>query len=745
MLHFYLNKKILRYFSGILFVSPEVTASAPVKGQKTWLQKSGQGRKPEKNSWTSRDLVRVHPVDALQPHRILSLSDSANPDVSKLESPALTRKLTRSETRAFPLNSLKGSFIDSTEIGERKHLDILTAVQTRNIPRFLFLFLLSLMSPLSSAETPMTRTMKLTTKTSQLHQRISEMIKQSLRSTSALLRQAHTTTRLGTGLKPGFTTATLCIPYLFLTGMVLTCIQLFQHNIEFGSRSVRPSPELRHSADPALAGTVRQTFASFAGRNLTQSFSQKTTNFYSFTPVSAEMRRIRGLSTKKISDFCLESLRITPVCSKLFLLWALLQIWRGIRPGQSSLVDTRVQLRIVAPEENTKSLRGVQGIEKYHDILQGCVQSFRMNSSSAPLKHHFSLRSFFLRFFGFDLFATQLRFGPARISWSRHSGLAPKAYLFLGPPGSGKTLCAQALAGDAEVPLLCLSASEIQKQVESGTKIGPLRVRNLFQQTRTHTPCILFLDEIDSLSSSPQLTQAAEQSTSKRAHSASISLVQPFTKLSKERKKFQESSTWSPLHIQNSLNLQFALRSPESNENMSTLTTQLNQSAQKNSQSDSMDRTLVTEFLIQMDSFSIQDGFCLIGTTNFLDALDSAFIRSGRFDRLLALSLPGKKSRQALFEFYSRGALRVWPGTGRYSFQQPSTMDWKYWAEQTQGFSAAEIAKIMNESFLHVIHTALSESSKSPFVKLDHTPQSIQKGIQTIVMSPRALGMGQQS
>ena len=157
------------------------------------------------------------------------------------------------------------------------------------------------------------------------------------------------------------------------------------------------------------------------------------------------------------------------------------------------------------------------------------------------------------------------------------------------------------------------------------------------------------------------------------------------------------------------------------------------------------DRTLLTEFLIQMDSFSIQDGFCIIGTTNFLDALDSAFIRSGRFDRLLALSLPGKKSRQALFEFYSRGALRVWPGTGRYSFQQPSTMDWKYWADQTQGFSAAEIAKIMNESFLHVIHTALSESSKSAFVKLDHTPQSIQKGIQTIVMSPRALGMGQQS
>ena len=727
MFHFYLNKKILRYFSGIIFVSPEVTASAPVKGQKTWLQKSGQGRKPQENSWTSRGLARVNPVDAIQPQGILSLPDSVNPDVSKLESLTLTKKFTRSETQAFPLNSLKGSLIDSTEIGERKHLNILTAVQTRNIPRFLFLFLLSLMSPLSSAETPMTRTMKLKTKTSQLHQRISEMIKQSLRSTSALLRQAHTTTRLGTGLKPGFTTATLCIPYLFLTGIVLTCIQLFQHNIEFGSLSVRPS------ADPALAG------------NLTQSLSQKTTNFYSFTPVSAEMRRIRGLSTKKISDFCFESLRITPVCTKLFLLWALLQIWRGIRPGQSSLVDTRVQLRIVAPEENTKSLRGVQGIEKYHDILQGCVQSFRMNSSSAPLKQHFSLRSFFLRFFGFDLLATQLRFAPARISWSRHSGLAPKAYLFLGPPGSGKTLCAQALAGDAQVPLLCLSASEIQKQVESGTKIGPLRVRNLFQQTRTHTPCILFLDEIDSLSSSPQLTQAADQSNSKQAHSASISLVQPFTKLLKERKKLQESSTWSPLHIQNSLNLQFALRSAESNENMSTLTTQLTQSAQKNSQSDSMDRTLVTEFLIQMDSFSIQDGFCIIGTTNFLDALDSAFIRSGRFDRLLALSLPGKKSRQALFEFYSRGALRVWPGTGRYSFQQPSTMDWKYWADQTQGFSAAEIAKIMNESFLHVIHTALSESSKSAFVKLDHTPQSIQKGIQTIVMSPRALGMGQQS
>jgi hypothetical protein len=262
MFHFYLNKKILRYFSGILFVSPEVTASAQVKGQKTWLQKSSQGRKPEENSWTSRGLARVNPVDAIKPHGILSLPDSSNPNVSKLERLTLTKKFTRSETQAFPLNSLKGSLIDSTEIGERKHLDILTAVQTRNIPRFLFLFLLSLMLPLSSAETPMTRTMKLKTKTSQLYHRISEMIKQSLRGTSALLRQARTTTRLGTGLKPGFTTATLCIPYLFLTGMVLTCIQLFQHNIEFGSPSVRPSPEVRQSADPARASGAQSSRAA---------------------------------------------------------------------------------------------------------------------------------------------------------------------------------------------------------------------------------------------------------------------------------------------------------------------------------------------------------------------------------------------------------------------------------------------------------------------------------------------------
>ena len=683
MLHFYLNKKILRYFSGIVFVSPEVTASATLKGQKTWLHQSVSSA--DENWWTSRGLAQT------QPHQILSLPDSVNPHVSKSESPALSRKLTLAETRAFSLNCIKGTLVthkvdgDTNEIGERQHLDILTAVQTRNIPRFLFLFLLSLLSPLSSAEAialvaPMTTKMKLTTKASQLHQRISEMVKQSFRST------VRTMSRLGTGLKPGFTTATLCIPYLFLTGMVLTCIQLFQHNIDFGSTSALLPQSLSQSCQPSFL-SQETWLASAAAPQLCRGklpLTQKTTNFYSFSPVSAEMRGFRGLSTKKLSDFCFESLRITPVCSKLFLLWALLQIWRGIRPGQSSLIDTRVQLRIVAPEENTKSLGGVQGIEKYHDILQGCVQSFRMNSS------HFSLRSFFLRFFGFDLLSTQLRFTPTRISWSRGGGLAPKAYLFLGPPGSGKTLCAQALAGDAQVPLLCLSASEIQKQVESGTKIGPLRVRNLFQQTRAHTPCILFLDEIDSLSSStsvttsPQLPQAVEQSTSKRAHFASISI-----ELAKERKKLQESSTWSNIHLQNHLNLQFALSSPESNENMSTMTTQLTQSVQKNPQSDSIDRTLVTEFLIQMDSFSIQDGFCIIGTT----------------------------------------------------------MDWKYWADQTQGFSAADIAKIMNESFLHVIHTAISDSSKSQvnkgLVKLDHTAQSIHKGIQTIVMSPRALGLNQ--
>ena len=72
----------------------------------------------------------------------------------------------------------------------------------------------------------------------------------------------------------------------------------------------------------------------------------------------------------------------------------------------------------------------------------------------------------------------------------------PRGILLVGPPGTGKTLLAKAIAGEAGVPFYSISGSEF---VEMFVGVGASRVRDLFEQAKHHTPCIIFIDEIDAV------------------------------------------------------------------------------------------------------------------------------------------------------------------------------------------------------------------------------------------------------
>jgi cell division protease FtsH len=83
---------------------------------------------------------------------------------------------------------------------------------------------------------------------------------------------------------------------------------------------------------------------------------------------------------------------------------------------------------------------------------------------------------------------------PSRIQ--RLGGRMPKGVLLMGNPGTGKTLLARAVAGEAGVPFFNLSGSEF---IEMFVGVGAARVRDLFEQARKQAPCIVFIDELDAI------------------------------------------------------------------------------------------------------------------------------------------------------------------------------------------------------------------------------------------------------
>nr|YP_010733709.1 cell division protein [Gayralia brasiliensis]YP_010733783.1 cell division protein [Monostroma nitidum]WEG92980.1 cell division protein [Gayralia brasiliensis]WEG93054.1 cell division protein [Monostroma nitidum] len=243
----------------------------------------------------------------------------------------------------------------------------------------------------------------------------------------------------------------------------------------------------------------------------------------------------------------------------------------------------------------------------------------------------------------------------------------PKGVLLVGPPGTGKTLLVQALAGEATVPILIESG----KTFTTDTKTqGSEQLKDLFKAARDISPCVLFLDEVDTIGQKREnvlstafaatgekqnkipnpLNRISFQNllTNKKNSSAQITcLSNDLINESFSEFNWDVLNPLMRLQITKNVNIK---QTKETNHFQSQLENKINESSERQKQ----DLELLTQLLCELDGLNKTQDIIVIGATNRPATLDTALTRPGRFGKVLYLDLPGKQKRLSLLKFYSR-------------------------------------------------------------------------------------------
>ena len=304
----------------------------------------------------------------------------------------------------------------------------------------------------------------------------------------------------------------------------------------------------------------------------------------------------------------------------------------------------------------------------------------------------------------------------------------PKGILLVGSPGTGKTLLVQAMAGEAEVPVLIQSGSSLKDLEQEGRGLQILV--DLFQEARQLAPCIVFIDEIDTLGEkresvmqNPMGADEVIESIQQDRYFPNLNndefIPEPIIELNKNTSSNSNLSEEDLMNL--SLSLQETQLQPATAEEL-TRNQVVQQSVDKQN-SKEYQLGLLMQLLIEMDGIQSRKGVIVIGATNRPNAIDLALTRPGRFDQVLHIDLPEKQKRIDILKFYSQNL-----GTENQIYKSPkeikfgfTNQTWEYLANRTIGFSAADLAAVMNESSMKAI---LNETV--------HTIETIEHGIEKL-------------
>ena len=212
----------------------------------------------------------------------------------------------------------------------------------------------------------------------------------------------------------------------------------------------------------------------------------------------------------------------------------------------------------------------------------------------------------------------------------------PRGILLCGKPGTGKTLIAKAIAGEAGVPFISMSGSEF---IEMFAGLGASRVRKLFEKAKKIAPCIIFIDEIDAIGARRTNASGAES------------------------------------------------------ENNQTL----------------------NQLLVEMDGFDTNETVIVLAATNRPEMLDKALLSPGRFDRQITIAAPDARGREEILKIHGKNK------------KFADDIDLKNIAEDTAGFTGAELANVLNEA---AIVATINKHKKIQMSDLEEAVKKVTVGLE---------------